>query len=86
MRNLERFLVYLSKDPLVKNSQIFFDFLTIEKDSDFEKRKKIYNRLKTPIELKDIKVLKIILYYLAENKNYNRDNNKITLAIKSTII
>ena len=57
MRNLERFLVYLAKDPLVKNSQIFYDFLTIEKDSDFEKRKKIYNRLKTPIELKDIKTI-----------------------------
>ena len=57
MRNLERFLVYLTKDPLVKNSQIFYDFLTIEKDSDFEKRKKIYNRLKTPIELKDIKTV-----------------------------
>ena len=40
MRNLERFLVYLAKDPLIKNSHIFFDFLTIEKDLDFEKRKK----------------------------------------------
>ena len=57
MRNLERFLVYLAKDPLIKNSHIFFDFLTIEKDLDFEKRKKIYNRAKTPIELKDIKTL-----------------------------
>ena len=57
MRNYERFLVYLAKDPLVKNSQIFFDFLTIENDSDFEKRKKIYNRLRTPVELKDIKTI-----------------------------
>ena len=57
MRNYERFLVYLAKDPLVKNSQIFFDFLTIENDQDFEKRKKIYNRLKTPVELKDIKTM-----------------------------
>ena len=40
MRSLERFLVYLAKDPLIKNSQILFDFLTIENDSDFEKRKK----------------------------------------------
>ena len=55
MRNLERFLVYLAKDPLVKNSQIFYDFLTIDNDSNFEKRKKIYNKLKTPIELKDVK-------------------------------
>ena len=57
MRNLERFLVCLAKDPLIKNSQIFFDFLTIETDADFEKRKKIYNRAKTPIELKDIKTI-----------------------------
>ena len=57
MRNLERFLVCLTKDPLVKNSQIFMDFLTMEKDADFEKRKKIYNRAKTPIELKDIKTM-----------------------------
>ncbi len=57
MRSLERFLVYLAKDPLIKNSQILFDFLTIENDSDFEKRKKIYNKMKTPIELKDIKTV-----------------------------
>jgi hypothetical protein len=37
MRNLERFLVCLTKDPLVKNSQIFLDFLTMENDADFEK-------------------------------------------------
>ena len=57
MRNLERFLVYLAKDPLIKNSQILFDFLTIEDDADFAKRKKIYNRMKTPTELKDIKTI-----------------------------
>ena len=57
MRNLEAFLVYLAKDPLIKTSQIFYDFLTLENDSDFEKRKKIYNKLKTPIELKDIKTI-----------------------------
>ena len=57
MRDLEAFLVYLAKDPLIKTSQIFYDFLTLENDSDFEKRKKIYNKLKTPIELKDIKTI-----------------------------
>ena len=54
MRNLEKFLMYLAKDPLIKNSKIFYDFLTIENDSDFEKKKKIYNKMKTPLELKDI--------------------------------
>ncbi len=55
MRNLERFLNYLIKDPLIKSSNILNDFLTIETDEELEKRKKIYNRMKTPVELKDIK-------------------------------
>ena len=57
MRSLQNFLNYLLKDDLIKNSQIFYDFLSIEKDEDFEKKKKIYNKLRTPIEFKDIKSL-----------------------------
>ena len=55
MRNYARFLYYLSKDPLIKTSQIFFDFLSVEKDEDFTKLKKAYNKLKTPTEFKDFK-------------------------------
>jgi len=55
MRNLQLFLNYLLKDDLIKNSHIFYDFLSIENEEDFEKKKKIYNKLKTPIEIKDIK-------------------------------
>ena len=57
MRSLQSFLNYILKDNLIKNSQIFYDFLSIEKEEDFEKKKKIYNKLKTPIEFKDIKSL-----------------------------
>ena len=57
MRSLQNFLNYLLKDDLIKNSQIFYDFLSIEKDEDFEKKKKIYNKLRTPTEFKDIKSL-----------------------------
>ena len=57
MRNLQLFLNYLLKDDLIKNSQIFYDFLTIDKDEDFEKKKKIYNKLKTTTEVKEIKSL-----------------------------
>ena len=57
MRNLQLFLNYLLKDDLIKNSHIFYDFLSIENEEDFEKKKKIYNKLKTPIEIKDIKSL-----------------------------
>ena len=57
MRNLQLFLNYLLKDNLIKNSQILYDFLSIEKEEDFEKKRKIYNKLKTPLEIKDIKSL-----------------------------
>ena len=57
MRNLERFLNYLLKDNLIKNSKIFYDFLTLEKDDDFEKQKKIYNKLKSPTEIREVKTL-----------------------------
>lgn len=40
MRTLERFLNYLLKDPLIKNSNILYDFLTIETEEEMDKRKK----------------------------------------------
>ena len=57
MRNLQLFLNYLLKDDLIKNSHIFYDFISIENEEEFEKKKKIYNKLKTPTEIKDIKSL-----------------------------
>ena len=57
MRNLQIFLNYLLKDDLIKNSKIFYDFLTVEKDEEFEKLKKVYNKLKSPTEVKEAKTL-----------------------------
>lgn len=39
-RDLEKFLNYLLKDPLIRNSQILLDFLSINNDDDFHKAKK----------------------------------------------
>ena len=72
MRNLARFLNYLLKDSLIKNSKIFYDFLTIEKDEDFEKQKKNYNKLKSPTEVREVKTLdgKIKIQVTPENEKY----------------
>ena len=87
MRNLERFLIYLAKDPLIKNSQIFYDFLTIDDDSNFEKRKKIYNRLKTPIELKDIKTINgKMKISITKNKEQYLDNIRDNAAFNETAL
>ena len=88
MRNLERFLNYLVKDPLIKNSNILYDFLSIEKEDEFEKRKKkIYNRMKTPIELKDIKTVDgKIRINVTSNKEVYLDNIKNNAAFNETCL
>lgn len=52
MKNLERFLNYLLKDNLIKNSEIFYDFLTIEKDEELEKKKRYIINLKLQLNSK----------------------------------
>ena len=55
MRNLEKFLYYLTKDPLIKSSQILLDFLSIDKEEEYNTKKKIYNKMRSPNEFNDIK-------------------------------
>ena len=47
-RKLEKFLNYLLMDPIIKNSQLLYDFISIEKDEDFNEKKKVYDKLITP--------------------------------------
>ena len=87
MRNLERFLNYLLKDNLIKNSKIFYDFLTIEKDEDFEKQKKIYNKLKSPTEIREVKTLdgKLKIQVTEENEQYF-NKIKSNAALNDTVL
>ena len=54
-RGLEKFMRYLAKDPIIKNSQIFFDFLYIGAESDFNSKKKVYEKVKTMTEVDDFR-------------------------------
>ena len=47
-RKLEKFMNYLLMDPIIKNSQLLYDFISIEKDEDFNEKKKVYDKLITP--------------------------------------
>ena len=38
MRYLEKLLKWLAANPIIKCSQIFYNFLSIEKDEDFNKK------------------------------------------------
>ena len=57
MRSLEKFINGLLIHPLIKNSQILFDFLSIQNDSDFNKKKKKYGKITAPTHVGEIKTL-----------------------------
>ena len=44
MKILEKFINFLLKDELIKSSKIFYDFLTLQKDEDFQHVKKGYDK------------------------------------------
>ena len=48
MRTLEKFLNYLLMNPVIKYSQLFYDFISIENEADFNKKKKEYDKMKPP--------------------------------------
>ena len=47
-RNFEKFLNYLIIDPILKNTKLVYDFLSMEKDDEFQKMKKSVDKTKTP--------------------------------------
>ena len=56
-RSIEKFMKGILIHPLMKNSDIFYNFISIEKEADFDKKKKLYNRLSSPVILNQVKSL-----------------------------
>ena len=48
MRTLEKFMNYLLLNPIIKCSQLLYDFISIENEADFTKKKKEYEKMKPP--------------------------------------
>ena len=71
-RGLEKFMNYLAKDPIIKNSQIFFDFLYIGAETDFNSNKKVYEKVKTMTDVNEFrnKDAKVEVMISAEKENY----------------
>ena len=42
IRNLDKFMNYLLTDPIIKNSQILYDFLCVESEKEFKNRQREY--------------------------------------------
>ena len=71
-RGLEKFMNYLAKDPIIKNSQIFFDFLYIGAETDFNSKKKVYEKVKTMTDVNEFrnKDAKVEVMISGEKENY----------------
>ena len=97
LRALERFLNGISIHPLLRNSQIFYDFLS-NKEDDFNRKKNEYNKIQSPQYINDYKTINgeanISLSYEKEEYlkkikeiciNYQNDLSNITKAYKNVI-
>lgn len=71
-RAAERFFNYLIKDPIMKDSQLLFDFLYIGGESDFNSKKKVYESNKNFTEVNDFKSKdeKVNLLITGQNESY----------------
>ena len=85
MRTLEKFLAYIIKDPVLKNSQIIYDFLSL-KEEEFNTKKTTYNKTKGPSNLNELRstdgVLTVILN--PDNENFHikvKNNSEINVLL-----
>ena len=57
MRAIEKFLQEIANHPLLRNSQIFYDFISIRDDKDYNLKKQAYNKLSGPSKAEELKTL-----------------------------
>ena len=99
MRSIEKFMEGIIAHPLIKNSELLYDFLSVEKSDDYKKKIKKYEKIKNPPsyvrELKtldgqvNIEITKEKEIYFDNIKNYAKSNyqllQKITKSYKSLL-
>ena len=86
-RGLEKFLNYLTYDPVIKNSQIFYDFLFIGAETDFNSKKKVYEKSKQFTEVKEFRTVdgKANCFISAEKEGY-LDNIKDSIYFNTNLL
>jgi hypothetical protein len=91
VRTMSKFFVSIIQDPLIRNSQILTDFLTINDEKIFNAKKLEYNKLKPPSNIKEMKSLegKVNLTINEEKENYLQniiDNTNLNESIMKKLL
>ena len=50
-RSIEKFMKGILIHPLIRNDEIFYNFISTESEAEFEKKKKIYNKIQSPFKI-----------------------------------
>ena len=79
MRYLERFINEIAEHPLLRNSQIFYDFITMRDEKDFMRKKDEFNKIISPKNAENIKTLTGEI-----NISVNYDKEQYAEKIKTT--
>jgi sorting nexin-7/30/sorting nexin-8 len=56
-RSIEKFMKGILLHPLLRNDEVFYNFISTENESEFEKKKKMYNKITSPTSLSKVKSL-----------------------------
>ena len=69
---IDKFLNGIAIHPILRNSKIFYDFLSIQNEQEFIKAKNLYNKLSTPTEIKYLKTIngELKVSYSDNNEDY----------------
>ena len=87
MRTLENFLKSLTQAPLIRNSRILYDFLTIGSDEEFNKKKSEYTKMKPPTGISEMKSIDGLLNVgIAQEKEIMLTNIKDNATINETLL
>lgn len=57
MKNYESFLNMITQDKLLKSSQVFYDFISTSKETEFQLKMKAYDKVKLPQSISQIKFI-----------------------------
>ena len=57
IRTLTKFIQEISMHPLLRNSQMFYDFISMKDEQDFTRKKEEYGKIIFPTKAEDIKTL-----------------------------
>ena len=99
MRSIEKFIQGLLIHPLIRNSEILYDFLSIDKETEFHKKKQKYGKITAPTKVKEIKTVEgdikisvtkekeMYLQNIEDNCNINEELlQKVTKSYKSLLL